>query len=501
MSSFDLLKLPEPRLLFGGQQALEDPRDGLTLFGPLDAARSFGIRPAVVGTADGIRRFRQWVGRVQIPIDDKSRSRPFFPGFEAVFGVPFAVRPAHAIELDHSEILNACQLADRHQRVFQVVNLYVDQIKRTIASEEGAADVWFVVVPDEVYQYCRPQSVVEPAVRRKAATAMSPGLARRILSSPSLFADMNQDAQPYGFEPNFHNQLKAVLLSAHVPTQIVRESTLAPDEFVDAHGRATRGLGKASEIAWNICTTAYYKTGARPWKTADIREGVCYLGLVFKRDHRSTESRWSSCGAQMFLDSGDGFVFKGTGGPWFSSEYGSFHLDRAAAKDLMQKAVNAYTAHVGRPPRELFVHGKVRFDSDEWSGFLDAVTPLTTLVGVRIRRADDLRIYTRETRAVLRGLAYIHDSRTAYLWAGGFIPRLGTYPGREVPKALLVDVCRGQAQIETVLADVLALTKLNYNACIYGDGEPVTLSFADAVGEILTSGPVAEAPLPFKLYI
>jgi hypothetical protein len=50
-------------------------------------------------------------------------------------------------------------------------------------------------------------------------------------------------------------------------------------------------------------------------------------------------------------------------------------------------------------------------------------------------------------------------------------------------------------------AHVLALTKLNYNACIYGDGQPVTLSFADAVGEILTAGPVTGAPTPFKLYI
>jgi hypothetical protein len=53
-----------------------------------------------------------------------------------------------------------------------------------------------------------------------------------------------------------------------------------------------------------------------------------------------------------------------------------------------------------------------------------------------------------------------------------------------------------------VLTDVLALTKLNYNACIYADGLPVTLKFANAVGEILTAGPVqGTPPLPFKHYI
>jgi hypothetical protein len=125
----------------------------------------------------------------------------------------------------------------------------------------------------------------------------------------------------------------------------------------------------------------------------------------------------------------------------------------------------------------------------------------TSVVGVRIRPAEDLRIFRPGTKALLRGLAYRRDERTAFLWAQGFIPRLWTYPGREVPKGLLIDVCRGTADMQTVLRDVLALTKLNYNACTYGDGEPVTLKFADAVGEILTAGPVAGAPLPFRLYI
>ena len=56
--------------------------------------------------------------------------------------------------------------------------------------------------------------------------------------------------------------------------------------------------------------------------------------------------------------------------------------------------------------------------------------------------------------------------------------------------------------MQVVLSDVLALTKLNYNTCMLADGVPVTLRFADAVGEILTAGPVGpDNPLPFKHYI
>ena len=87
-----LLRLPEPKLLFGHNQAIEDPRDGLSLFGPLDVGRTYGIRPAVIGTRAGIDRFWRWVQSIQGPVNDNKRSRPPFPGFEAAFGVPFGAR-------------------------------------------------------------------------------------------------------------------------------------------------------------------------------------------------------------------------------------------------------------------------------------------------------------------------------------------------------------------------------------------------------------------------
>lgn len=150
----------------------------------------------------------------------------------------------------------------------------------------------------------------------------------------------------------------------------------------------------------------------------------------------------------------------------------------------------------------LFIHGKVRFDEEEWRGFRDAVGPETTVVGVRTTDERDLKLYRKSKMPALRGLAWIRDDWAAYLWTKGYIPRLHTYIGREVPKSLRIEVCRGRASIEVVLADILALTKLNYNACIFGDGLPVTLKFADAVGEILTAGPLdMTAPWPFKYYI
>ena len=92
--------------------------------------------------------------------------------------------------------------------------------------------------------------------------------------------------------------------------------------------------------------------------------------------------------------------------------------------------------------------------------------------------------------------------RLGYLWTNGFVPRLGTYTGWEVPRALSIEICRGEADLALVMADIMGLTKVNFNSCIFGDGFPVTLRFADAVGEILTAAPIPDLPpLPFRHYI
>ncbi len=492
----DLVHLPEPRLLFAHGQALEDPRDGLALFGPLDEGRPYGVRYGVVGTPGGIELLKGWVKRIQGPIvnDPPQVARPPFPGFEATFRVPWDPRPSYEVPIPSMDLQNCVLLDDRHQRVFRTVDLYAARIAETVRQQEAPVDLWFVVVPDDVYRYCRPQATVEANRRIVADPTISTAYARRLRLGPSLFPEDEVASAPYHYDVDFRNQLKARLLGHGAPTQIVRESTLS-------HPTRQREVLQ-STIAWHLATATFYKTGGRPWKLGDIRAGVCYVGLVFKQDELGAERGNAACAAQMFLDSGDGMVFRGALGPWRNPVTGDFHLSREAARELIGVAVETHRRSQGAAPQELFVHGKVRFDDEEWRGFREAAGPETTVVGVRITDERDFKLYRRGKMPVLRGLAYVRDERTAFLWAKGYTPRLRTYAGREVPRPLRIEVSRGSAEIESVLADILALTKLNYNACIFADGLPVTLKFADAVGEILTAGPVGEAaPLPFKYYI
>jgi hypothetical protein len=506
MTEHHLAYLSEPELLFLHNQAMPDPREGLALFGPLDQGKPHGVRMGIVGSAEGIKRVVKYVDRLKNPVYavEAKRNRPVFPGFDAAFGIPWNSEPYLRSELDPLELHRRAHLDDKHQRVYETASLYADAILKEKHEGEDVVDLWLVVVPDFVWQNCRPRSFLAADLRVPTRDAIGEAEARRRKTEPVFgFREWRGDAVPYEFDPDFHNQLKGRLLQYEIPTQVVRESTIAFREFRRPSGKLLRDLSiLESQIAWNLSSAVFYKTGGRPWKLGAARKGVCYLGVVFKQLDRGKDPETACCAAQMFLDSGDGVVFKGDVGPWYNPKRGDFHLDRKAAEQLVRIAVESYRKSHDDDPSELFIHGRTRFDDDEWEGFANAGGKSTRVTGVRITREQSLRVYHPSDNPVLRGSAFFENATRGFLWTKGWIPRLQTYPGTELPAPVKIDVIRGDADIRQVFADVLALTKLNYNACRFSDGEPVTLRFADAVGEILVSGPKSRTPpMAFRYYI
>lgn len=503
----ELIKIEEPKIMFGHGQKLEDPRDGLTLFGPIENNLPYGIMNGVVGTKDGLRKFQDYIKSLQQPIHNHNNTtRPFFPGFETVFKTKWNSDKIIFKEINDSEIGKYLYMEDNHARTYNLVNLFSEKIINAVENEDANANVWFVIIPEDIYKYCRPNSSVpQDRVLVKKTTTKSKAQKSMRTGMMSMFNDINIENEPYKHDAHFHHQLKARLLKYAIPTQIIRETTIDWRNHQKSNGKPIRDFSKIEgHLAWSISTAAFYKTGGRPWKLGDIREGVCYVGLVYKKDERSGNTRNACCAAQMFLDSGDGTVFRGAVGPWYNEKTKEFHLQRKQAKELIGIAIDTYKEKKGEYPKELFIHARTKFDSVEWNGFSEAVPDTTNVVGITISDSKPLKIYRPDSDfPMLRGLAYIQSDHSGYLWTKGYVPRLETSLSMEVPNPLFVEISKGTSDIKTVLTDILALTKLNYNACIYGDGIPVTLRFADAIGEILTASPLDEKtpPLAFKYYI
>lgn len=510
MTALKLIRVPEPLLSFRYGQEAEHPRDGLFLFGPLeDKAHPPQLRYGIIGPVMAIARFKAWALRAKgflPPVDAKKAHHTAWPGFEAAFRCDWPDEPMAEILVSGAAIDDAIHIGDRHEAIFRTVSLYEKPILDYMATNEARPSIWFVLIPEEVYKLGRPMSEVKRSDRTPSQIKNNlPGKALRISGQTSLFDQDREADDMRRYAKHFRNQLKARLLRHLVAVQVVRETTVAPEDFLNQFGRPIRGVQDPATLTWNLCTTAFFKGEGKPWRLATVRTGVCYIGLVFKRDPTSDRELYACCGAQMFLNSGEGVVFRGAFGDWWKRDQREYHLDEVAAKDLVARVVTEYKKqHDGEPPRELFIHGRAAFTEEEWRGFNAAVDERTNLVGVRIRQSKDIRLFTDQTMPVMRGMAYLYSDTRAYLWTMGYVPRLDTYPGWEVPNPLSVDVLHGKALLEDVLLDVMGLTKLNYNSAEYSAALPVTLGFADAVGEILMAAPEGGSPippLPFRYYI
>jgi len=210
------------------------------------------------------------------------------------------MRQLCSLSVSDESLSETLYLNDKHEAIYKTVGIFVDEIDRYIREEEAHVDLWFVVIPEEVYTYGRPKSNVPKELRKESTLQMSMKRARFLQQNPSLFAEENEAAEIYKYEVHFHNQLKARLLESKAVVQVVRETTLTPDEFQRTDGKLLRPVQDAATMAWNITTTAYFKASGRPWKLADVREGVCYVGLVFKQDMTWLTAGNACCGAQMF---------------------------------------------------------------------------------------------------------------------------------------------------------------------------------------------------------
>ncbi len=498
----EIVILDEPALEFRHGQAVAHPRDGLSLFGPYDAdapghpaALSYGV----VGTRAGIDLFSAWSSAMHRPWtdapDDRHRLWPPYPGFEATFSCDWRSEPVWQEVLDSRKLSDVAKRHDPYERVFAAVNQYLSTFEHLQKIDEHVS-LMVCVVPDEIYRTCRTMSRVAQPTGEVVSKRRRESRKKGQLDAFSRFPP-----EQYELSLDFRRQIKARTMVYGVPIQIVRESAL---RLNDENPFGARQLTPLSDRMWNLSTTMYYKGGGKPWKLATAREGVCYVGLAFRRSDARDGARSAACAAQMFLDDGDGVVFLGNYGPWYSPIEKQFRLTAQAAHDLLKGALDTYTQLHGKSLTEVFLHSRSDISAEEFKGYRSAAPKGLKVVGIRVRPwHDGPRLYRPDRPwPVLRGTLWKHSPTRGYLFGSGFKPRLGTYDGWETPVPLQIDVQHGEADIVDVARDILGLTKLNYNACNAGDTQPVTVKFSDAVGEILVSNPTVTNRQPtFRFYI
>lgn len=464
--------LPEPELEFGGGGRHVDPRFGISNYGPADLDepdRRRPIRVGLVGPADQLPGLRAWLERCRDPIPGKDERYPNlftgFPGCDVDRGLlTTLVLSDRTATIVSKTTLRAIAKAPRVHALSLAVEAYAQEAR--VLAEQNRVDVLLLA---------RPQELADTRRRRRSGTK-TPASAK---PTNNLGTDFGHAAHPFA---NFHDLVKAELLNLPVPVQIIRRSTwdeaTAPPVGSGRQDEATR--------AWNLHVALHYKAGGVPWRMQrDSHELTsCFIGILFYRS--SNDETLETAVAQVFNERGDGVIVRG-GPARVRGTDKQPHLTGEAAQDLLTQALDAYRSVHKNMPARVVIHKSSSYTPDEDSGFRLAAKSRSVdeLDMTWVTLSEGMRLFRPGAAPPLRGTHVVLDSDASVLYTKGSVDFYSTYPGAYVPQPLGLRHQDPSRSPTALAAEVLALTKMNWNQTRLDGLLPVTLRSANQVKQVL----------------
>jgi hypothetical protein len=457
--------IEEPKLCFADGYEHIDPKYGILSSGPksLSATQSHPsqIRVGIIGTAETIDKAQRWIQRGAEGIDgDKDYLR--FPGFKHDRGFDSEIMFDNNwnAQISQSEVQNV--LSGRRKRFkFEKLLDVFNQKLQLIANKDRTPECIVLAIPDLLYRQCRVVNYVEKGI-----------------------GDVHRDLR---------RAFKAMAMKYRIPTQIIRQQTIE-DETGDV----------LSKISWNFFTGMYFKAGGFPWGPIGLAPGTCYIGISFFRPLGSRSSMQTSL-VQAFDEHGDGLVLRGYEFEWDENreETRAPHLTAEQASSLVELALERYKREMGQTPQRVVIHKSSRYWPDEENGFRSTLEKHVTHYDLTaLARQSLVRLMPVNKYPPLRG-TYFSVDELDFLYTTGYIAELGEYHGLHVPAPIQIADHIGQdTPRETLLKEIMILTKMNWNSARLGGLMPITLRFSQLVGDIMREIPMDQEPLAsFKFYM
>ncbi len=452
--------LTEPELEFGGGARHIDMRYGLLHHGPLDRGEPGApqsVRLGIVGDAEGIDRLIEWINKCRAGIDAKrSRLRnlyPPFPGFgdHGTF-CDFLTHKSWCKSIPKAELAQIASVQPRVSALDQAAQRYVQEI--TGLTQNAPVDLVLCVVPANL-------------------------LVRIDVADPSESASRKR-------VPVWHDWLKARCIGMRTPIQVLRPATFGGGVHkYKQDGKPSSAVQEEATRAWNFFTAAYYKSGGVPWRLVrdPSEHSTCYMGVSFFK--AANDESLETSVAQVFNQRGEGVVVRG-GPAHISNEDRSPHIPDGESAALVSRVLSLYKQEHGNMPARIVCHKSSYFTDGELEGFKDGASSVgidrVDLVSIRY---GGPKLFRSKDYPPLRGTVLELDSKSASIYTQGSIDFYQCYPGLYIPSPLMVELDDAEQGTEVTCAELLALTKMNWNSTTFVNSEPITLAGARQVGSIL----------------
>ena len=492
---FESWHIPEPWLIFGDGKTHIDPKMGLAYYGPLktpDAknASPMSIRIGVIGTGETIGLTSRFISRLSGKIEGDMHNpflSPDFPGFTSIFDCVLMTSESFNATITNRMLHDATAPATFEERVERAANLFLGKIEN-ISQRIPKPEVIICALPQKIVDFCVVRKSSTGAIKTKKTKEEKEliiTLKEHRKHQQAFLDNFGTTAEQLLADEvvtsNLWKQIKANSMKFGIPTQIVLPSTLLPKSEL---GKSIHRQND-STTAWNFSVALYYKGSGFPWTMTKMKKDTCYIGIsFFKNDSADNTMRTSL--AQIFTYTGEGLVLQGKEFEWDTNK--SPHLNEAAAKELLKKAIDMYSRQMDQIPTRVVVHKSSRYWPDEKKGFEKALEGITYHDLITIGNRD-IRFLRCGQYPPLRGTVIKIGRGNYVMYANGYVPYLKTYPGPHIPSPLEILEHHGDSSHDVILAEILALSKMNWNSADFVSVQPITLLFSQRVGSVMASLP------------
>jgi hypothetical protein len=148
-------------------------------------------------------------------------------------------------------------------------------------------------------------------------------------------------------------------------------------------------------------------------------------------------------------------------------------------------------------PQRVVIHKSSGWWLEEAAGCREALKSRVAKYDlVALQAQDSVRLLPASKYPALRGTRFTVGDLD-YLYTTGFVAELGQFHGTHVPSPIqIADHLGYDTPRETILKEILVLTKMNWNSSRLGGLMPITLKFSRLVGEIMREIPMDLEPRP-----
>ncbi|MCY3557088.1 MAG: nuclease PIN [Chloroflexi bacterium] len=462
--------IDEPLLSFDAvdrsQRAL-NAQSGLARFGPFSArswsAESLGVRVAMLAPEADLQRLKDLLNEIHSPQLPRER-RPYlprYPGFPGAFRCAIKPAPESAqLALDPDLDRRLRRSSEPHRELTEAFAHSLRQL-RTVRSQFGVIVIY---------------------------------LPRR-WSDAFVVGDFD-----------LHDTIKADAAQLGLPTQIVTDDAI--------------GYNCRASVAWRLGQALYAKAGGVPYKlvtdTGYLDADAAFVGLAYAtRTRDDGNPAFTVCASQIFDSAGGGMDFVAFDVSGDVDPQNPL-LNREQMRGVISASLGVYADRAsGHRPSRLVVHKRLGFTGEEVAGCADAWGDIDGLECLSLSRSPWFGLEltpgppNRWSYATRRGTVLSLDEYSRLIWVAGNAPA-ATLSGKDnyfqagkgIPRPLLMTRWAGTGDLTQAAAEVLALTKIDWNNdALYG-ALPVTIKYAQVLAGVVKHVPtLPEIPFDYRLFM